>query len=263
MRLFGKRRNQSEHDPIEISEKDGVRFLHLGGHAVQSAMRLRDPVRLELEYTRAMFMCVLFNAPLNDVGLIGLGGGSIAKFIHHHLPETRLTAIEINPGVVAAARGYFFLPADDTRLEVRVADGAAYVQSQSAELDALLVDGYDAQRIVEDLATPGFYRSCLNALRPGGVAVFNLWGSDRYFDTYLDRIGNAFAQQYLLLPAEKKGNIQVFAFKPPLPHLGFVHLARLARDWEARLGIEFPRFLERMRSVNLHSDRGLLPGSRP
>ena len=39
---------------VDISEKDGVRFLHLGSSTVQSAMRLRDPIELVLSYTRAM-----------------------------------------------------------------------------------------------------------------------------------------------------------------------------------------------------------------
>jgi spermidine synthase len=250
MRLFGRQRKMAEHDPVEISEKQGIRFMHLGGHAVQSAMRLKDPWALELEYTRAMLAFLLFAPDAQDIALVGLGGGSIAKFIHRRLPDCRLTALEINPQVVAAARGYFFLPPDDDRLQVHVADGAEYVLQQSAALDVLLVDGYDARRIVEALASPHFYRACREALRPGGLAIFNLWGSDQYFDTYMQRIDVAFDQHTLILPAEKKGNIQVFAFKPPLPNVGFTHLTTQAKAWEARLGLEFPRFLERMRSVN-------------
>lgn len=255
MRLFGRQRKMADHDPVEISEKGGIRFMHLGGHAVQSAMRMRDPWALELEYTRAMLAFLLFAPEARDIALIGLGGGSIAKFIHRRLPECCLTALEINPDVVAAARGYFFLPPDDERLQVRVADGAEYVGQQMASLDVLLVDGYDAKRIVEALASPPFYRACREALRPGGVAIFNLWGSDQYFDTYMQRIDAAFDQRTLILPAEQKGNIQVFAFKPPLPNVGFSFLSAQAKDWETRLGLEFTRFLARMRSVNACTEK--------
>lgn len=243
---------------MQISEKDGVRLLHLGGPAVQSAMRIRAPYALELEYTRAMMAFALFHPTARDIALIGLGGGSIAKFIHHRLQQVRLTAVEVNPEVVAAARVYFLLPADDDRLNVRVEDGAAYVHGQRQTLDVLLVDAYGAERIVEELATQAFYRDCLTALRPGGVAVFNLWGSDRHFERYRGRLAEAFAGHMLLLPAEQKSNVVVFCFKPPLPELEFDVLRGRAERCQRDLGLEFPCFLDRLRTYNPCTVRGLL-----
>ncbi len=235
---------------VQISEQDGVRLLHLGGPAVQSAMRLRNPYDLELEYTRAMMAFVLFHPEPRELALLGLGGGSIAKFIHRRLPDCRLTALEIDPEVVAAARAYFLLPENDARLRVEVDDGARYVQRLEQALDVLLVDAYDAHRIAEDLATTEFYGHCLRALRPGGVAVYNLWGSDRRFDTYRRRLLQVFDGRILELPAEQKANVVVFAFKPPLPEMDFIHLCHRAEAWQRDLGLEFPRFLERMRARN-------------
>ena len=259
MRLFSRQRTggRGGFDPVEVSEKGGVRFLHLGSTAVQSAMRIRDPYGLELEYTRAVMAFLLFQEAPADIALIGLGGGSLAKFIHRHLPECRLTAVEINPEVIAAARGYFLLPPDDARLQVLEGDGAAFVRSHPESRDALIVDAYDAKRIVEDLASPDFYRACHAHLRPGGVAAFNLWGSDAQFETYHSRIASAFGGQVLILPAEKKSNIIVFGLKPPLLALDFKSLGERARQWESRLGLELPAFLDRMREFNRKTAAGL------
>lgn len=256
MRLFNRQPRQDAHDPVEISEKKGIRYLHLGGPAVQSAMRIREPFVLELEYTRAMMAFLLFQPRPERIALIGLGGGSLAKFIHRHLPGVRLTALELNPRVVAAARSYFLLPDNDDRLEVQVADGASFVHAQAGTLDALLVDGFDANRIVEALAAPAFYAACREALRPGGVAVFNLWGSDRMFNTYYERIARAFDDHVLLLPAEKKGNVQVFAFQVPLPDVRFASLEPLAASLAKGLGLEMPAFVERMRHFNVVQAQG-------
>lgn len=257
MRFLSRLGRGAGHASVEISEKDGVRLLHLGGPAVQSAMRLKAPFDLELEYTRAMLAFLLFRPEAREVALIGLGGGSIAKFIHRRLPQIRLTALEINPEVVAAARAYFLLPPDDERLSVRVADGAAYVRQCDGVLDALLVDAYDAVRIVEALATIEFYQACLRALRPGGVAVFNLWGSDPRYEVYRARLETVFGGHLLQLPAEKKGNIVVFALKPPLPELARPLLRGRAERLESDLGLEFTRFVERLYSSNRP------PASRP
>ncbi len=254
MRLLGRQRKINS-PAVEISEKDGVRFLHLGGLAIQSAMRIREPYALELEYTRAMMMFLVLAAQPREVCLIGLGGGSITKFIHRYLKDSRVLALEISAEVAAAARAYFLLPDDDDRLSVRVEDGAAYVHGHPGAVDVLLVDGYDANRIVEDLASDAFYQACSTALRPGGVAVFNLWGSDRFFDTYLARIQDAFDERVLLLPAEQKGNIQVFALAPPVVDLSFDYLQARARQWDTLLNLGLCRFLDRMRSFNGYSGR--------
>jgi spermidine synthase len=257
MRLFSRQRKGAQ-EPVQISERGGVRYLHLGGPAVQSAMLIKEPWALELEYTRAMLAFLLFQPSPRDIALIGLGGGSIAKYIHRNLPETRLTALEINPDVVAAARAYFLLPADDERLEVRVADGAAFVHGNPDSQDVLLVDGYDAKRIVEALSSVDFYSACKAMLRPGGVAVFNLWGSDEYFPRYYERIATTFGEHVLQLPSEKKGNIIVFAFCKPLPNVGFASLEKAARQWQAELDLEFPDFVARMRHWNPVGERGFV-----
>ncbi|MBI5330755.1 MAG: spermidine synthase [Betaproteobacteria bacterium] len=229
-----------------MSEKQGVRYLHLAGPAVQSAMRIRAPWALELEYTRAMMAFLLFRPQAREIALIGLGGGSIAKFVHRFLPECRMTALEINPEVVAAARGFFLLPPDDERLEALTGDGAAYVHARPASRDVLMVDGYDEKRIVEDLASPAFYAAARAMLRPGGVAAFNLWGSDASFPVYFERIHAAFDDHVLRLPSERKGNIVVFAFNDPPPPVAHADLEQAAQVWSARLGLEFEEFLARI-----------------
>jgi spermidine synthase len=254
MRLLGRQRKQNS-NAVEISEKDGVRYLHLGGLAIQSAMRIRDPYALELEYTRAMMMFLVLCQHTESICLIGLGGGSVAKYIHRYLIHSHLLGLEISSEVAAAARAYFLLPEDDERLSVRVEDGAAHIHGHPESCNVLLVDGYDAHRIVEDLASAAFYQACRSSLKPGGVAVFNLWGSDRFFDTYLARIRLAFDDRVLLLPAEQKGNIQVFALTPPEIDLGFDTLLARARQWDTLLNLGLCRFLERMRSVNAISGR--------
>lgn len=248
-------RRREHHPQVEISEKRGVRYMHLGGPAVQSAMRLNAPYELELEYTRAMMSFLLFHASPRNLCLIGLGGGSIPKFILRSVPEVRLTVLEINPEVVAAARTYFLLPADDERLDVLTGDGAAYVYAHPYSQDVLMVDGYDAKRIVEDLASPGFYAACIAMLRPGGIALFNLWGSDGSFGRYLTGIMTAFSGRVLQLPSERKGNIVVLAFRDP-PECRFVHLALSAVTLSDSLGLDFPEFLSRMRNWNPATDTG-------
>ena len=245
-------------DPIHITEQDGVRCLHLGGSAVQSAMRLNAPHALELEYTRAMMAFLLFNNRPERVALIGLGGGSLVKFLLRHRPESLLTAVEIDPDVVTAAREWFHLPAAHPRLEILVADGADYVAGHPNSQDVLLVDGYGAESMVPAFATPAFFQACHALLKPGGVAVFNLWGTDPEYPAHLRALAQAFDGHVLQLPAETKVNIVALAFRPPLPDSGFAFLSGRADRLQADLGLEFDDFLVRMGYCNACSDTAFL-----
>ena len=210
---FGKRRPTD--DGLEVTEERGMRVLHLGSRAIQSAMRVSRPWDLELAYTRAMMGFLMFNPMPQEVLMIGLGGGSLAKFIRKQRPQTRITAVEIDPRVIAAARTHFELPPDDDTLSVVEADGALYVRQHAGCADVILLDGFDAGNQVEALATQTFYAACRRALRPGGVLVVNLWGHDSAFAEYFARLMRAFDGEVGWISVQNKTNIIVFGFTEP------------------------------------------------
>jgi spermidine synthase len=178
-------------------------------------MRITRPWDLELAYTRAMMGFLMFNASPQDVLMIGLGGGSMAKFIRKQRPQTRITAVEIDPRVIAAARAHFELPPDDATLTVVEADGALYVRQHAGSADVILLDGFDAGNQVEALATQTFYAACRRVLRPGGMLVINLWGRDRDFAEYFARLTRAFDGEVGWVSVQHKTNVIVFAFAEP------------------------------------------------
>lgn len=238
-RLLGRRRASS----VEVSEARGVRTLHLGGDAIQSAIRLARPGELELAYTRAMMAFLLFAPAPRELAMIGLGGGSIARFVHERMTGTRMTVVEINAQVVAAARAFFGLPADDDRLAVVVADGADYVAARADAWDALLLDAFEDGRSVPALATQAFYDDCFAALRPGGVFVVNFIADEPRFGAYLARIERAFAGRVFCLPAEDRVNMIVLALKRPAARIAIEPLKRTARELKARYGLPFGGFV--------------------
>ena len=73
---------------IAVSDARGYRSLHVGGEAIQSTMKLGDPYALALDYTRCMMAFLLFHPQPREALMIGLGGGSLAKFFHKRLRAT-------------------------------------------------------------------------------------------------------------------------------------------------------------------------------
>jgi spermidine synthase len=244
---------------VYVSEKFGVRSLHIGSDTVQSAMRLARPNDLELSYTRSMMGCLLFQAEPRDVLMVGLGGGSVAKYVYHQFPGAKVRVLELDPQVVAIARQCFLVPPDDTRFQVITGDGAEYMTRREARADLIMVDGYDAESHVEELATREFYGHCRARLLPGGVLVVNLWGGDRQFNEVLKRIEDVFPDGTLCLPARKPGNVIAFGFRDPPGPLAWTDLERRAQALEVRHGMEFPLFVAGLRTMNRSDATHLYP----
>ena len=242
---------------VEVSEKDGVRSLHLGSDTVQSSMKLDDPYALVLSYTRAMMGFLLFRPEPEHVVMIGLGGGSLPKFVHRYLPQTRTTVIEKEPRVIAVARQYFQLPPDDERFSVAQGEGSAWVAAHPACCDVLMVDGYDSREQVPELGSEDFYANTRAALSDDGVLVVNLWSSDGRYDIYLQRIESVF-DAVVCVPAERRGNVAVLGFcrSPGQPR--WDDLRARARSLQSVYGLEFLNFVEGVRELNPRSAARLL-----
>lgn len=200
--------------PIDIREQAGVRTLHFGSDWIQGAMRIARPWRLELDYTREMMTSLLLRDDSRfprTVLLIGLGAASLTKFIYRHYPLTELTVVEIEPRVIAAARQFFKLPEDPSRLNIVIADGSQYIAGHDKTYDLILVDGFDANARPGELNTLPFYRMCRARLNHNGILVVNLLGRSRGYHTSLDRIKTSFDQRALAFPSCDSGNVIALA----------------------------------------------------
>jgi len=242
---------------VTIAEERGVRSLHIGGLAIQSAMRLSSPDVLELHYTRAMMSFMLFNPRPADLLMIGLGGGSMAKFLYRRMTETRVTVVEIRPEVVSAARAYFDVPGDDDRMQVMVDDGALYVPSHPASADVLLLDGFDDGIQPPVLCSQDFYDAAHAALRPGGVLAVNFMAEDRRLDAMCARLEKSFAGRILMLEAADKVNVVVLALREGPAKVAWTELRARGTALQLSYGLPFDRFLVSLRERNIGNARYL------
>lgn len=193
-----------------IYEEGDLATLYFCIGSVQSQMRQDQPDHLVLSYTRTMMAFLLFNRWPKSIAMIGLGGGSMAKWCYRQLPSTDITVAEINPHVIAL-RDYFYVPPDNERFRVICEDGADYIARTDNELDVLLVDGFGTDGQPPELCTQEFYHACRNALTRSGVMVVNLcgWG-DRI---NISRIKKAFDGRALVVVPHDGANRVVFAWK--------------------------------------------------
>jgi spermidine synthase len=195
-----------------VLETEHAISLHFDHSAIQSFMSLRVPDRLTLGYTRAMMGFLLLQPAPSRICMIGLGGGSLAKYCYRHLPEVAIDAVEINPRVVAL-RDVFRVPADDARFRVICADGADYVREVDVPTDVILLDAYIAEGIAGRCADIAFFAACRERLSETGVLAVNFVDDDPALPLYIEWLRSVFGTSYAVVRCVDDSNFIVFAWK--------------------------------------------------
>ncbi|GAB3471893.1 hypothetical protein GCM10027321_44310 [Massilia terrae] len=190
----------------------GRRTLEFAEGDIQSEMLLARPDKLVLAYAKAMMGFALFVPRPRHIVMVGLGGGSLAKFCYRHFPRARITVVELR-GDVIALREAFQVPPDDARLRVVHADATAWLARHPGSADVLLIDGFDADGLPPALGSARFYADCHALLADGGVAVANIFSYDKARGAMLARLRHAFGNRVCWLNGVAGNNHIFFALK--------------------------------------------------
>jgi len=227
------------------------RFLYFNVRLMQSEMSLKAPHDLAIRYTQKMMAFLLFQPRPKRIVLIGLGGGSLIKFCYYRLPGTQLTAIELDPEVIAF-RDSFLLPPDDARLQVLQADGAEYLENTEKGIDVLLVDAFDKTGFAPSLANREFFENAFAKLSGNGVLVINLAGEKETYAGLIGEVMHVFDDQVIVVSVPDDGNHVLYAFKEHYFEPRWRWLHNYAKELRAKFGLDFPAFVQKMeRSTKL------------
>jgi spermidine synthase len=208
-------------------------------------MCLKDPDKLSLAYTRKMMAFLLFNRAPTRILLLGLGGGSLAKFCYRRLPRTAVTAVELNSYVIAL-RAEFCIPPDDDRFRVIRADGADYLAHLERSKDVIIADACDRTGIAPELDAIEVYQHVYRSLTQRGVFVSNICGDLNNCTVHLSKIRRVFEDNFLTLQVAPHGNVIVFAFKGHRPEIDWEELEVAGARLKRSFSLDFPRFVRRL-----------------
>ena len=229
-----------------IIETGNERQLQFSSHSLQTRMRLDDPYALIAGYTRQMMSFLLFDPDPEHVLLIGLGGGSHAKFCYRYLSKARITAVEIDERVIAM-RDAFFIPPDDDRFRIVHDDGARYLDRCEAPVSAILIDAFDQDGVTPALASAAFFERAAALLSSKGVLIMNLHGERRHFAEHVKRAGEVFGARAMLVPVTGNDNVLLYAFAPGSAPPSARHLYLRARHLQSKMPLNFRHYLKLIR----------------
>jgi spermidine synthase len=197
---------------VVTQESDGLRTLRFErGGARQSVVKPDDPGYLALPYARvALIGLALCEAPERML-VVGLGGGSLPRFLRKHYPAATIDVVDIDPDVVHVSKEYFGFR-EDERMRAHVADGRAYIEQTRTPYDVIFLDAFGATSVPAHMTTVEFLGAVRRALRPDGVVVGNLWSGEhnRLYDA-MARTYEAVFDTVKIVPVTGTGNRIVLA----------------------------------------------------
>jgi spermidine synthase len=234
-----------------VVDSGRLRSLHFNAEEIQSAMWIDRPDALYLEYTRLMMGVLMFAPQPRSITMIGLGGGSLVKFCHRHLPDAHIVAVEVDAQVLAL-RDQFRIPGNDARLQILQADGGEYLQAAAdASCDVLMLDAYTVGGVPPALSSQAFFDECARVTGEG-VLVANLHEAHPDFALQAARIRRSFGAT-LEVREGVRGNCVLFAgglaFARSTRHLAVRRPQDLDREAWSQLKPVFGRILAATRDV--------------
>lgn len=193
---------------IEVVEEGDIRSLYFGGSVLQSSMKLFAPHRLTLSYTRYMTASLLIDDQPERVLVIGVGAGSLIRFLHHHFPAALIDGIDYSSKVLDLARSHFHLPSG-SQVALHCCDGQAFLadRKEADNYDLILIDAFDTNGMSTTIYSSEFIERCRDHLAVSGLVCLNLWSGDRTrMEQVAADISDCF-ESVLELPVPHRGNV--------------------------------------------------------
>lgn len=210
-------REQTNQNLVEIYDRGDTRSLYFGGKYLQSRMSLSTPQHLLLPYTRYMMFVLLLVSRLEHILLVGLGAGSLVRFIHHHFPECTIDAVDCSEQVIKLARGYFKLP-QDGHIHIHCQDGYQFLDQVAEQhtYDLVMVDAFNDEGMSEQIYSDTFFQLCAQVLKNDGFLCTNLWSGKAGEMERITQLLSDYFDNRLLLPVPERGNHINIATAAPL-----------------------------------------------
>lgn len=118
---------------------------------------------------------------INNILILGLGGGSFAKLSNKHFPEANITGIEIDQKIIALSIKYLDL-SSIKNLNIVCDDAISYIKNRQVnkKFDLIFADLYSGEQISPAMEDQKFIDALKKLLTDQGILVFNRFNWGKY-----------------------------------------------------------------------------------
>jgi len=225
-------------------------FQRYGNNYTESVINLDNEKQLPVPYTQQMTVGLIYPSQLRSMVMIGLGGGTTTSYMLNFVPQLAATIVELDPGVVVAAKKYFGLK-ESQRLKIRTSDGRVFLRRDRNSYDLIMVDAFRGGYVPFHLLTREFYKIVAGRLTDHGAAVFNVHSGTRLFAGTIRTLREVFESVDFYKTGA--GNIIIVAHNGPQKPLSELK----AKALELQTRLKLPYDISRYSRVPIH-DASLL-----
>lgn len=193
---------------VEVREYEDLRWLCIDGSAVQSLMNITDSGKLLNPVSHILVAGISLFDHVDRLLNLGLGGGSIERFIWQYFPEITIDSVESSEVIIHIAREFFCIP--DTA-PIFHSTAEQFFTTTCAQYQIILCDIFSGQSHPDCLYQSHFYQYCQQHLSADGIIIINLTPEDeRDLLDILLPLRLSFAHTYLY-EVDDHSNIIIFA----------------------------------------------------
>lgn len=192
----------------QVREAAGLRWLVNGGSSVQSLMSVDSPTSLQLPNHIAMLYSLLMVDDVETILSLGMGGGSLERFLHKHYPSSAISSVEPNKNIIKFAHELFGVP---QAVDILACSAEEFVHTTQQRFNVIFCDIFDQERHPACLSDQAFYQDVKSILQPEGVLAMNTTPeSDAALLDILQALRRCFSVVYLAT-IKRRGNVVVIA----------------------------------------------------
>src|SRR3989344_2134100 len=117
---------------------------------------------------------------VNNVLIVGLGGGSIAKLVRDSWKEAKITGVDIDPVIVELGKKYMKL--DRSNVDINIEDAEKFIAKlikDKKKFNLICFDTYVGDTFPEKFESLSLIKQVSSILSEDGLVIFNrLYGSE-------------------------------------------------------------------------------------
>lgn len=194
-------RTDTPYHHVLVTQVDQTRWLRFD-NLTQTGVNIAYPDRIIADYVQNFLLPWAIRPGIQDVCLIGLGGGSYPRAVERVRPEAVVDSVEIDPVVRDVALKYFLYKETDN-LRTAVEDGRVFLTRSDKLYDLIVLDAYNSNGVPFHLTTREFYETAKARLKPDGMIAANLVGKlmgpeKKLFWATLQAVRKQFGQVYVV-----------------------------------------------------------------
>jgi len=193
---------------IDIQQR--IRSLHFGNGTSQSAMFLYSPIPLIHKYTQAL-LTPLCGIQAKRILILGMGAGSIAKFLEHHFKEIKVDVVELRAAVINIAKEYFSLPNESENFIIHNISAQDFIQQNNNQYDLIIVDLFltTTKKTDTTIDIASSYTKLSHMLSTQGFLSINLIGSDYQRYSGYESLCEIYQHNLYYIDIEKQNTILI------------------------------------------------------